>query len=100
MKQSKGSMPSEAEGDRDVRHGLGETVQIINEQVQLIRELAKRGRLEHGDALLLGHYVSMLCKVANEERHQAALTTSDLGNVSDEDLERMAEEALASRAKK
>ena len=79
--------------DRDVRAALSDVVEIINSQVALLKTAARAGKLDFEGSRLLNSYARALCTIANEERHQAMLATSDLGAVSDDDLETMAREA-------
>jgi len=77
----------------DSKQGLLAAVEIINKEIALIQTTAKNGRLTYEDRMALGAYSRMLCNISSEERRQALMTTDNLGAITDEDLERLAQEA-------
>ena len=90
---TKGFPPPEAPASHDVRAVLSRAVSIINTQIKIIEDKASVGQLGFEDGRLLNSYVRALAIISNDERHTAALATADLGSVSDEELDRLAEEA-------
>lgn len=92
-RQMKDILPSPPSKSHDVRSALSNVVSVVASQVDILVRKAEQGKLDFEDSRLLGSYARALCMISNEERHQAALVTTNLGDISDEDLERLAEES-------
>lgn len=78
---------------RDVHEGLGQVVEMINNQVGIIKREAHSAALSFEQLSQLKTCAQILVNISNEERHLANATTTNLGKVSDEDLEQLALEA-------
>lgn len=84
----------------NVKKALSDTVGIISRQVALLQEKSTKAPLTFEDARLLCMYNRALIMVSSEERSSATETSRDLGEVSNEDLEAMALDALKTLGKK
>lgn len=83
------------DGNHDVRSTLSDVVSIIDSQVRLLKDkaLTQRQPLSVEDARLLGSFAKSLCSISCEERHQANVNSSELGQLADDDLEALAAQA-------
>lgn len=77
----------------NVKSALADVVGIISRQVSRLKETADKGALGVEDARLLSMYARALVNISNEERHQAAMISHDLGMVDNDDLDELEREA-------
>jgi len=82
-----------SENSHDVRVGLSDVTKLLNGHVAILKKRARAAALTMEDLQELGMCTRMLTSISNEDRHVASLATSDLGHVSDDDLEQLAAEA-------